>query len=127
MGGRLTRLNGSRLLLFNVCTSGVVYAAGDRLQQKFEGKYIADKGRWGRMAGVGAPIGAMGHYWYLLLDRILPRITARSVTRKVLADMCIFGPVCLVTFFTGEPANLLCKWSSPCCLVRVRTHGGEEQ
>lgn len=53
------------------------------------------------MTGVGAPIGAMCHYWYILLDRVLPGITGRAVARKVLADQCIFGPICLSTFFIG--------------------------
>ena len=105
MGGRLTRLRGSRLLVFNVCASGVGYAAGDQLQQRFEGRGQSDWVRSGRMAGVGAPIGAMGHYWYQLLDRALPGVVAGAVVRKVLADMCIFAPVCLVTFFTGKPGN----------------------
>lgn len=107
MGGRVTRLKGSRLLLFNVCTSGVVYAAGDQIQQRFEGRgrKTADWRRSGRMASVGAPIGLLSHYWYLLLDRTIPAITARAVARKVLADQLLFGPVCLATFFVGRYGN----------------------
>ena len=57
MGGRVTRLTGSRLLLFNVCTSSAVYAAGDLIQQRFEGRgrETADWRRSGRMTSVGAP------------------------------------------------------------------------
>lgn len=104
MGGRVTRLKGSRLLLFNVCSSSVVYAAGDQIQQRFEGRdrKTTDWWRSSRMTGVGAPIGAMCHYWYILLDRVLPGITGRAVARKVLADQCIFGPICLSTFFIGR-------------------------
>ena len=98
---------GSRLLLFNVCTSTVVYAAGDRIQQRIEGRgrkkadLAADWKRTGRMASVGAPIGALSHYWYIMLDRVLPGITRRAVVRKVMADQCIFGPICLSIFFIG--------------------------
>lgn len=105
MGGRITRLAGSRLLVFNVCTSSIVYAAGDQIQQRFEGhrhRREADFRRSGRMTSVGAPIGALNHYWYMLLDRIIPGITSRAVVRKILADMIIFGPICLTAFFVGN-------------------------
>lgn len=104
MGGRVARLTGPRLLLFNVCSTSLVYAAGDQIQQQFEGRKreTTDLQRSSRMASVGAPIGAMSHYWYILLDRILPDITRRAVARKVLADQCIFGPICLTTFFVGK-------------------------
>ena len=113
----MTRLKGSRLLLFNVCTSGAVYAAGDQLQQRFAGRAreTVDWGRSLQMVGVGAPIGAMGHFWYLLLDRALPGLAARTVARKVLADMCIFGPVCLATFFAGI-AGIYMGEVRHCCL-----------
>ena len=95
-------------MLFNVCTSTVVYAAGDRIQQRIEGRSRkeADWKRTGRMASVGAPIGAMSHYWYIMLDRVLPGITRRAVVRKVMADQCIFGPICLSTFFIGKVSYL---------------------
>lgn len=104
MGGRVARLTGPRLLLFNVCSTTLVYAAGDQIQQKFEGRKrgTTDLTRSSRMASVGAPIGALNHYWYVMLERILPEITRRNVARKVLADQCIFGPICLTTFFVGK-------------------------
>lgn len=97
-------MTSSRLLLFNVCTSSVMYAAGDHIQQRFEGRAIQTVDWWrsGRMATVGAPIGVLGHYWYILLDKAVPSIAARAVARKVLADQLIFGPVCLTTFFVGK-------------------------
>lgn len=104
MGGRIARLTGSRLLLFNVCSTTVVYAAGDQIQQQFEGRKreTTDLQRSSRMASVGVPIGAMCHYWYIMLERIIPDTTGRAIARKVLADQCIFGPICLTTFFVGK-------------------------
>ena len=78
------------------------------------------------MGGVGAPIGAMSHYWYIFLDRTLPGITAGAVAKKVLADMCIFGPVCLFTFFAGKLANYEIKLLY-LAFVRYGTYGREEQ
>jgi protein Mpv17 len=115
MGGRVTRLAGSRLLLFNVCASSAMYAAGDLIQQRLEGRkrkkavdrLATDWKRSGRMGSVGAPIGVLSHYWYTMLDRVLPGITRRAVVRKVMADQCIFGPICLSTFFVGKLYNKL--------------------
>ena len=104
----MSRLKGSRLLLFNIVTSGAAYAGGDQIQQRFEGRGRETATNWrrsGHMTGVGAPIGFMSHYWYILLDRVLPGISGRAVTRKVLADMIIFAPVCLTTFFVGRLSN----------------------
>jgi protein Mpv17 len=86
-----------------------MYAAGDLIQQRLEGRkrkkavdrLATDWKRSGRMGSVGAPIGVLSHYWYTMLDRVLPGITRRAVVRKVMADQCIFGPICLSTFFVG--------------------------
>ena len=102
MGTATARMASSRLLLFNTCTSGVMYGAGDFFQQYIEGRDCNDWKRTGRMAGVGLAIGAMNHYWYGILDQFLPGVDGRMVVKKVLADQGVYGPVCLSTFFIGE-------------------------
>ena len=121
MGARASRLEGSRLLVFNVVTSGLAYGAGDLIQQRMEARRKGtevkmDLRRSSRMLAVGAPIGGMSHYWYILLDRVVSGATAGAVVRKVLADMCIFAPICLTTFFVGEPHHTLfvCHVMWPC-------------
>lgn len=102
MGAAAARLTPPRLMLLNVCSSSILYAAGDVLQQRIESRERNSWPRTGRMAIVGVPIGAMNHCWYLILDRILPGVGGRIVAKKVLADQLIYGPFCLSTFFIGE-------------------------
>ena len=107
MGTATARMASSRLLLFNSCTSVVMYGAGDVLQQYIEGRDCNDWKRTGRMAGVGLAIGAMNHYWYSILDQFLPGVAGRVVVKKVLADQGVYGPVCLSTFFIGELSKIV--------------------
>ena len=105
MGANATRLSPSRLLLFNVCSTSACYAAGDLIQQRFERRRVKKTNDWprtGRMAIVGAPMAVMNHYWYILLDRVLPGTAGRTIAKKVLADQGIYGPICLSAFIVGK-------------------------
>ena len=92
-----------RLFLINIGTACSLYTLGDLLQQKIERKKRIDWRRTARMATMGlACLGPLNHNWYIFLDKILPGTTVRTVTKKVLVDILVMGPVFLVSFFTGR-------------------------
>ena len=51
---------------------------------------------------IGLAFGPVNHFWYSLLDRILPQITKKTVFKKILLDQSIFGPVCVCVFVLGN-------------------------
>merc|ERR1712001_73040 len=51
-----------------------------------------DLNRSGRMFAVGLSQGPAHHYWYLWLDKILPKTDLRFVVLKILADQIIAAP-----------------------------------
>ena len=55
----------------------------------------------GRMFLVGLSQGPPHHFWYLLLDRLLPAKTLQTVVLKILADQLVAAPFFAVTFFYG--------------------------
>ena len=75
---------------------------GDLLQQRYE----ALKGRqkkWNirRTANIGLTgliLGPPLHYWYIILDKMLPGHTVRIVAKKVICDQIIACPFFIVTF-----------------------------
>ena len=92
-----------RLFLINIGTACSLYTLGDLLQQKIERKKRIDWRRTARMATMGlACLGPLNHNWYIFLDKILPGTTVRTVTKKVLVDILVMGPVFLVSFYTGR-------------------------
>ncbi|XP_072041004.1 mpv17-like protein 2 isoform X2 [Amphiura filiformis] len=60
-----------------------------------------DWARTGRMLTIGLLLGPLNHYWYLLLDRVLPGATGRIVAKKVLLDEIIASPIFTTSFFMG--------------------------
>lgn len=55
----------------------------------------------GRMFAVGISQGPPHHYWYLMLDRFLPKRDLRTVMLKILADQIFAAPFFAITFFFG--------------------------
>ena len=50
---------------------------------------------------VGLSVGYPHHFWYLLLDQLMPKKCLRTVCLKILADQLIAAPFFAVTFFYG--------------------------
>ena len=92
-----------RLFLINIGTACSLYTLGDLLQQKIERQKRIDWKRTVRMATMGlACLGPLNHNWYIFLDKMLPGTTVRIVTKKVLVDMLVMGPIFLVSFYSGK-------------------------
>ena len=53
-----------------------------------------------------ACLGPLNHNWYIFLDKILPGTSVGTVTKKVLVDILVMGPVFLVSFYTGRRLNV---------------------
>ena len=98
------------LLLVNTTTCCAVSALGDICQQRISRGGPNDWARTGRMAVLGACLGPVTHYWYLLLDVVLPGTRVVTVVKKVLADQLLMAPVNYFIFYTGN----FC-----CCFVVV--------
>jgi len=93
------------LLVTNTVTCGVLLAGGDFIQQKME-KFMGyssnyDLNRTGRMFTVGLTQGPPHHYWYLWLDKFLPKTDLRTIIIKILADQFFAAPFFAITFFFG--------------------------
>ena len=55
----------------------------------------------GRMFAVGLSQGPPHHYWYLWLDKMLPKTDLRTVALKILADQIFAAPFFACTFLVG--------------------------
>jgi len=93
------------MLVTNTATSAVLFTSGDVIQQRIE-KSMGQKNRYdysrsGRMFLVGLSQGPPHHYWYIYLDKLLPKKTLRTVCVKILADQIIAAPFFAITFFIG--------------------------
>ena len=98
----------SRLLLVNTGTCCALYALGDVVQQKLTCKEEPiDAARTFRMAVLGACMGPLNHYWYVLLDRLLPGVSARIVLKKVVLDQLAMAPLCCSVFYFGELLKII--------------------
>ena len=53
------------------------------------------------MFAVGLSQGPPHHYWYLWLDKILPKTNFRFVVLKILADQIVAAPFFAITFIFG--------------------------
>lgn len=108
-------------------TTAALWAAGDMLSQRIEGKHVFGKQQmdWRRTmatalyggACIGmrthvrlkcaphsVPTGPFGHFWYLNLDKVARMYykvgTPSFITFKVVADTAIFGPLHIAAFFS---------------------------
>lgn len=53
------------------------------------------------MCLVGLSQGPPHHYWYLWLDKFLPKRDLRTVALKIVADQLVAAPFFAITFFFG--------------------------
>ncbi|XP_075971147.1 mpv17-like protein 2 [Anticarsia gemmatalis] len=96
-----------RTLLFtNSITSGGCMVLGDIAQQEFEYRshllpYRYDWGRAARMFIVGTLMGPLHHYYYLYLDKLIPKVNVKTVFIKIACDQAIASPLTLLGFFYG--------------------------
>ena len=96
------RLFGKYLLVTNTTISITLSGAGDVLQQRYE-KHCDKKKQWQPMrtrnqAISGAVIGPSCHFWYKMLDHVLPGRAVKIVLYKVVLDQIIMSPVCVAQF-----------------------------
>lgn len=153
-------LFGKYLLITNTVSCGLMMAAGDVIQQrseywkKYSQKYFPtrvlaaspedeettaifstfayghDYARTRNMMVVGLIQGPFHHWFYTILDRILPGRSAKSIIKKTLLDQSIASPTCLAIFFVGlgilehHKVEEICKelklkfwntWKVDCC------------
>ncbi|EZA59178.1 hypothetical protein DMN91_008177 [Ooceraea biroi] len=123
-------LFGKYLLVTNTVSCGLMMATGDLIQQRrehwkkycshkyFPGSVMAaspeettatfsasaydhDYTRTKNMMVVGLLQGPFHHWFYTILDRVLPGKNAKSILKKTLLDQSIASPVCLTIFFIG--------------------------
>lgn len=91
------------LLLTNVLSGVAVDASGDYIVQKIiEKSSTYDLPRTGRMAVVGVSLTVPDHFWYQLLDKRFPGRKGGTITKKVVLDCTIMGPVNIILFYLGE-------------------------
>lgn len=60
--------------------------------------------RMRNMFAVGTAQGPFHHYFYAILDRVLPGRNAGSIVKKTVLDQTIASPTCLAIFFFGHGA-----------------------
>lgn len=89
-------------LLTKALTSLVGFSAGDYLAQKFVEKGSAyDIKRTLRMGSFGALVhGPTGHWFYGMLDGMIPGATATAVASKVAIDQVLWNPCFGIMFFS---------------------------
>ncbi|XP_054009751.1 mpv17-like protein 2 [Hylaeus anthracinus] len=63
--------------------------------------YVHDYVRTKNMTTVGLVQGPFHHWFYMLLDKVLPGRNALSVVKKTCIDQTIASPTCLGIFFIG--------------------------
>ncbi len=90
------------LLVTNVASSGAIDFFGDFLTQKLiEKSESNDWKRNSRMGFVGLVLGLPLHYWYVNLDKWIPKNGVRQIAKKVILDVSIASPFCIVVFYVG--------------------------
>lgn len=50
---------------------------------------------------MGTLLGPMHHYYYMYLDKILPKATIKTVLQKIICDQLFASPGTIFLFFTG--------------------------
>lgn len=53
------------------------------------------------MFTIGTLMGPMHHYYYVHLDKLLPKTNAKTITTKVLFDQLLASPATILFFFYG--------------------------
>ncbi|KYM96325.1 Mpv17-like protein 2 [Cyphomyrmex costatus] len=133
-------LFGKYLIVTNTVSCGFMMAAGDVIQQRSEhwkkhcshkyfpssvvaaspedekvaaisSTYGHDYIRTRNMMIVGLLQGPFHHWFYMLLDKVLPGRNAKSVLKKTFLDQSIASPTCLTIFFVD-----CCFWPPTQCI-----------
>nr|CAI5860417.1 unnamed protein product [Callosobruchus analis] len=91
------------LLFTNVGISCSLSGLGDIIEQHIEySQEVVDQWdplRTRNMAIAGLSVGAVCHYWYKHLDKLIPGQSLKRITMKVFVDMLIGSPLYLGAFF----------------------------
>ena len=124
------KLFGKYLLVTNTVSCGLMMAGADMIQQRSEhlkknnkclpsirvmaaspedeqepnagaSMYVHDYVRTKNMTTVGLVQGPFHHWFYMVLDKVLPGRNALSVVKKTCLDQTIASPTCLGIFFVG--------------------------
>ncbi|XP_063379544.1 mpv17-like protein 2 [Cydia fagiglandana] len=98
--------NPRNLLVTNSLTSGLFMFLGDLAQQEFEyrSKQLKKRYDWARsarMLTVGMLMGPFHHYYYVYLDKVLPRADIKTVLKKIACDQLFASPATILFFFIG--------------------------
>ncbi|XP_071523222.1 mpv17-like protein 2 isoform X2 [Panulirus ornatus] len=102
-----SRLFGRYLWVTNTLSCGGLLAIGDGIQQQIDHmRGISttpghDWGRTGRLFLVGLSQGPPHHIFYLWLDKVLPKRSAKAIFKKIIADQLLGAPFFAFTFFMG--------------------------
>lgn len=88
---------GRWLLLTNTGISAACFGFGDVTSQLIEAHPLAVE-RSARVAGSGAVLGVSMHFWYKFLDVHLPGTGLALIRKKILMDMCCYGPFFCAAF-----------------------------
>ncbi|XP_076758018.1 mpv17-like protein 2 isoform X1 [Xylocopa sonorina] len=71
------------------------------LNSRISDDYTHDYVRTKNMTIVGLAQGPFHHWFYMILDRVIPGRNAVSVVKKTCVDQTIASPICLGMFFVG--------------------------
>lgn len=50
---------------------------------------------------VGGMLGPMHHFYYIKLDKLIPKVNIKTVFVKIAADQCLCAPLTILFFFFG--------------------------
>lgn len=50
---------------------------------------------------VGGMLGPMHHYYYIKLDKLIPKVNLKTVFIKIAADQLVCAPLTILFFFYG--------------------------
>lgn len=73
----------------------------------------------GRMFIIGTILGPLHHYYYIYLDKLLPKTNLKTVLQKIVCDQMIASPGTIVCFFYGM--GLLENKSMNKCTEELKT------
>ena len=89
------------LLLTNTVASIFIGGCGDYVEQRLERIQSNDWRRTGRFCILGLTLGPLEHFWYMLLDRMLPGTSHKMVGMKVIVDEVVYTPPLYCIFYPG--------------------------
>jgi len=71
------------------------------VEQRLERIKSNDWRRTGRFCILGLTLGPLEHFWYMLLDRMLPGTSHKMVGMKVIVDEVVYTPPLYCIFYPG--------------------------